>query len=136
MRWRHGPRPWRCAGSRARPPEPPRFIAEKIGLGHWQKGDRDPSIVDFQRGIDLLKGGEPCRGLVELYEDAALLYLETGDNISRSMPAEKAQMLSEALGPSSTAARASLTFGRVSAGSATWTSARKPRAIGCAAPGR
>jgi tetratricopeptide (TPR) repeat protein len=88
-------------------------LHRKLGLGHWQKGDRDPSIVNFQRGIDLLKGGEPCRELVELYEDAALLYLETGDNMLAIYAAEKAQMLSEALGPSSTAARSSLTFGRV-----------------------
>src|SRR4029079_12420723 len=79
-------------------------LHRKLGLGHWQKGDRDPSIVNFQRGIDLLKGGEPCRELVELYEDAALLYLETGDNMLAIYAAEKAQMLSEALGPSSTAA--------------------------------
>jgi class 3 adenylate cyclase/tetratricopeptide (TPR) repeat protein len=88
-------------------------LRRKVGLGHWQKGDRDLSIVNFQRGIDLLKGGEPSRELVELYEDAALLYLETGDNMLAIYAAEKAQMLSEALGPSSTAARASLTFGRV-----------------------
>ena len=88
-------------------------LHRKIGMGHWQKGDRDPSIVNFQQGIDLLKGAEPCRELVELYEDAALLYLETGDNMLAIYAAEKAQMLSEALGPSSTAARASLTFGRV-----------------------
>jgi adenylate cyclase len=94
----------------------PARIAElhrKIGSGHWQKGDRDLSVVNFQRGIDLLKGGEPCSELVELYEDAALLYLETGDNMLAIYAAEKAQMLSEALGPSTTAARASLTFGRV-----------------------
>ena len=96
-------------GERARIAE----LHRKIGLGHWQKGDRDPSIVNFQQGIDLLKSGEPCRELVELYEDAALLYLDTGDNMLAIYAAEKAQMLSEALGPSSTAARASLTFGRV-----------------------
>jgi class 3 adenylate cyclase/tetratricopeptide (TPR) repeat protein len=95
--------------------EPDRIaeLHRKIGSGHWQKGNRDQSVVNFQRGIDLLKGGEPCRELVELYEDAALLYLETGDNMLAIYAAEKAQMLSEALGQSTTAARASLTFGRV-----------------------
>ena len=44
-------------GERARIAE----LHRKIGLGHWQKGDRDPSIVNFQQGIDLLKSGEPCR---------------------------------------------------------------------------
>ena len=88
-------------------------LHRKIGSGLWQKGDREASIARFQRGIDLLKDGDPCRELVELYEEAASLYVETGDNMLAIYAAEKAQRLAEALGQSSTASRAHLAFGRV-----------------------
>ena len=88
-------------------------LHRKIGAGLWHKADRESSIAHLQRGIDLLKDGEPCRELVELYEEAASLYVETGDNMLAIYAAEKAQRLAEALGQSSTASRAHLTFGRV-----------------------
>ena len=88
-------------------------LHRKIGSGLWHKGDRSASIAHFQRGIDLLKDGEPCRELIELYEEAASLYLETGDNMLAIYAAEKAQRLADTLGQSSTASRAHLTFGRV-----------------------
>ncbi len=88
-------------------------LHRKIGAGLWHKGDRDSSIAHLQRGIDLLKDAEPCRELIELYEEAASLYVETGDNMLAIYAAEKAQRLAEALGQSSTASRAHLTFGRV-----------------------
>ena len=88
-------------------------LHRKIGAGLWHKGDRESSIAHLQQGIDLLKDAEPCRELIELYEEAASLYVETGDNMLAIYAAEKAQRLAEALGQSSTASRAHLTFGRV-----------------------
>lgn len=96
-------------GDRARAGE----LHRKIGLGLWHKADRESSIAHFQQGIDLLKDGEPCRELIELYEEAASLYVETGDNMLAIYAAEKAQRLAEELGQSATASRAHLTFGRV-----------------------
>ena len=94
----------------------PRRIGElhrKIGSALWHKADREASISHFQEGIDLLKDGEPCRELIELYEEAASLYVETGDNMLAIYAAEKAQRLAEALGQSATVSRTHLTFGRV-----------------------
>ncbi|MCB0874946.1 MAG: AAA family ATPase, partial [Solirubrobacterales bacterium] len=88
-------------------------LHRKIGAGLWHKADRESSIAHLQRGIDLLKDAEPCRELVELYEEAASLYVETGDNMLAIYAAEKAQRLAEALGQSAIASRAHLTFGRV-----------------------
>jgi class 3 adenylate cyclase/tetratricopeptide (TPR) repeat protein len=88
-------------------------LHRKIGTGLWHKGDRESSIAQFQHGIDLLKDGDPCRELIELYAEAASLYVETGDNMLAIYAAEKAQRLAETLGQSSTASRAHLTFGRV-----------------------
>ncbi len=95
--------------SRARAGE----LHRKIGSGYWHKANRESSIAHFQQGIDLLKDGDPCRELVELYEEAASLYVETGDNMLAIYAAEKAQRLADALGQSATASRAHLTFGRV-----------------------
>jgi tetratricopeptide (TPR) repeat protein len=88
-------------------------LHRKIGTGLWHKADRESSIAHLQQGIDLLKDGEPCRELIELYEEAASLYVETGDNMLAIYAAEKAQRIAEALGQSATASRAHLTFGRV-----------------------
>jgi class 3 adenylate cyclase/tetratricopeptide (TPR) repeat protein len=98
-----------AAGNRARAGE----LHRKIGTGLWHKADRESSIAHFQEGIDLLKDGEPCRELIELYEEAASLYVETGDNMLAIYAAEKAQRTAEALGQSATASHAHLTFGRV-----------------------
>jgi len=88
-------------------------LHRKIGAGLWHKADRESAIAHLQRGIDLLKDGEPCRELVDLYEEAASLYVETGDNMLAIYAAEKAQRLAEALGQSAIASRAHVTFGRV-----------------------
>ena len=88
-------------------------LHRKIGSALWHKADREASISHFQEGIDLLKDGEPCRELIELYEEAASLYVETGDNMLAIYAAEKAQRLAEALGQSATVSRTHLTFGRV-----------------------
>ncbi|MGH2951755.1 MAG: AAA family ATPase, partial [Solirubrobacterales bacterium] len=56
-------------------------LHRKIGAGLWHKGDREGSIEHYQRGIDLLKDGPPSLELVRLYEEAASLYMHTGDNM-------------------------------------------------------
>ncbi len=88
-------------------------LHRKIGAGLWQKGDREASIEHYQRGIDLLKDGPPCRELVRLYEEAASLYMHTGDNMLAIYASEKALRLAERLGEAAAASRAHGIFGRV-----------------------
>ena len=79
----------------------------------WHKGDREGSIEHYQRGIDLLKDGPPCLELVRLYEEAASLYMHTGDNMLAIYASEKALRLAERLGEAAAASRAHGIFGRV-----------------------
>ena len=72
-------------------------LHRKIGAGLWQKGDREGSISNYQRGIDLLKDGPPSLELVRLYEEAASLYMHTGDNMLAIYASEKALRLAERL---------------------------------------
>ena len=88
-------------------------LHRKIGAGLWQKGDREGSIGHYQRGIDLLKDGPPCLELVRLYEEAASLYMHTGDNMLAIYASEKALRLAERLGEAAAASRAHGIFGRV-----------------------
>jgi class 3 adenylate cyclase/tetratricopeptide (TPR) repeat protein len=88
-------------------------LHRKIGAGLWQKGDREGSIEHYQRGIDLLKDGAPCLELVRLYEEAASLYMHTGDNMLAIYASEKALRLAERLGEAAAASRAHGIFGRV-----------------------
>ena len=88
-------------------------LHRKIGAGLWQKGDREGSIEHYQRGIDLLKDGPPCLELVRLYEEAASLYMHTGDNMLAIYASEKALRLAERLGEAAAASRAHGIFGRV-----------------------
>jgi len=88
-------------------------LHRKIGAGLWQKGDREGSIEHYQRGIDLLKDGPPCLELVRLYEEAASLYMHTGDNMLAIYASEKALRLAERLGEAGAASRAHGIFGRV-----------------------
>ena len=64
-------------------------------------------------GIDLLKDGPPCIELVRLYEEAASLYMHTGDNMLAIYASEKALRLAERLGEAAAASRAHGIFGRV-----------------------
>src|SRR5207247_2418702 len=73
-------------------------LHRKIGAALWHKGDREGSIEHYQRGIDLLKDGPPCLELVRLYEEAASLYMHTGDNMLAIYASEKALRLAERLG--------------------------------------
>jgi class 3 adenylate cyclase/tetratricopeptide (TPR) repeat protein len=88
-------------------------LHRKIGAGLWHKGDRESSIDHYQKGIDLLKDGPPCLELVRLYEEAASLYMHTGDNMLAIYASEKALRLAERLGEAAAASRAHGIFGRV-----------------------
>jgi adenylate cyclase len=88
-------------------------LHRKIGAGLWHKGDRAASIDHYQKGIDLLKDGPPSIELVRLYEEAASLYMHTGDNMLAIYASEKALRLAERLGEAAAASRAHGIFGRV-----------------------
>jgi class 3 adenylate cyclase/tetratricopeptide (TPR) repeat protein len=88
-------------------------LHRKIGAGLWHKGDREGSIEHYQKGIDLLKDGPACLELVRLYEEAASLYMHTGDNMLAIYASEKALRLAERLGEAAAASRAHGIFGRV-----------------------
>ncbi|MGH2981659.1 MAG: adenylate/guanylate cyclase domain-containing protein, partial [Solirubrobacterales bacterium] len=88
-------------------------LHRKIGAGLWHKGDRSSSIDHYQKGIDLLKDGPPSIELVRLYEEAASLYMHTGDNMLAIYASEKALRLAERLGEAAAASRAHGIFGRV-----------------------
>ena len=88
-------------------------LHRKIGAALWHKGNREGSIEHYQRGIDLLKDGPPCLELVRLYEEAASLYMHTGDNMLAIYASEKALRLAERLGEDAAASRAHGIFGRV-----------------------
>jgi class 3 adenylate cyclase/tetratricopeptide (TPR) repeat protein/type II secretory pathway predicted ATPase ExeA len=88
-------------------------LHRKIGAAFWHKGDRRASIDNYQRGIDLLKDGPPCLELVRLYEEAASLYMHTGDNMLAIYASEKALRLAERLDEARAASRAHGIFGRV-----------------------
>ncbi len=88
-------------------------LHRKIGAGLWHKGDRAASIEHYQRGIDLLKDGPPSLELVRLYEEAASLYMHTGDNMLAIYASEKALRLAQRLDEAAAASRAHGIFGRV-----------------------
>jgi class 3 adenylate cyclase/predicted ATPase len=88
-------------------------LHRKVGAALWHKGERRASIDNYQRGIDLLKDGPPCIELVRLYEEAASLYMHTGDNMLAIYASEKALRLAERLGEARAASRAHGIFGRV-----------------------
>ncbi len=88
-------------------------LHRKIGAGLWHKGERQSSIDHYQKGIDLLKDGAPCLELVRLYEEAASLYMHTGDNMLAIYASEKALRLAERLDEARAASRAHGIFGRV-----------------------
>ncbi len=88
-------------------------LHRKIGAGLAHKGERKQAIEHHQRGINLIKDGEPSLALVRLYEEAAWLYMQTGDNMLAIYAAEKALRLAERLGEVRAASRAHGIFGRV-----------------------
>jgi len=88
-------------------------LERKVGAALWQKGAVKEAIEHYQRGIGLLKDGPPARELVLLYEEAATLYMYTGDNMLAIYAAEKALRLAERLEEAGAASRAHEVFGRV-----------------------
>ena len=88
-------------------------LHRKIGAGLWHKGQRKQAIEHHQKGINLLKDGAPTLELVRLYEEAASLYMQTGDNMLAIYAAEKSLRLAERLGETRAASRAHGIFGRV-----------------------
>src|ERR671923_146864 len=88
-------------------------LHRKIGAGLSHKGERKAAIEHYQKGINLLKDGPPRIELVRLYEEAAWLYLHTGDNMLAIYASEKALRLAERLGETRAASRAHGIFGRV-----------------------
>ncbi len=88
-------------------------LHRKIGAALSHKGERKGAIEHYQRGINLLKDGPPRLELVRLYEEAAWLYLHTGDNMLAIYASEKALRLAEKLGETRAASRAHGIFGRV-----------------------
>src|SRR5262245_56849187 len=105
----------RCLSSHRAQEELARVAAlhRKIGAARWHKGERRASIDNCQRGIDLLKDGPPCIELVRLYEEAASLYMHTGDNMLAIYASEKVLRLAERLDEARAASRAHGIFGRV-----------------------
>jgi class 3 adenylate cyclase/tetratricopeptide (TPR) repeat protein len=88
-------------------------LHRKIGAAMWHKGETRQAIEHYQKGINLLKDGPPCLELVRLYEEAASLYMHTGDNMLAIYASEKALRLAERLGETRAASRAHGIFGRV-----------------------
>ena len=88
-------------------------LHRKIGAALSHKGERKAAIEHYQKGINLLKDGPPRIELVRLYEEAAWLYLHTGDNMLAIYASEKALRLAERLGETRAASRAHGIFGRV-----------------------
>ena len=85
----------------------------KIGAALAQQGERRAAIEHYQQGMNLLKDGPPTRELVRLYEDAAWLYVQSGDNMLAIYAAEKALRLAQQLGEATAVSRAHGIFGRV-----------------------
>src|SRR5215218_3849664 len=88
-------------------------LHRRIGAALSHKGERKTAIEHYQKGINLLKDGPPRIELVRLYEEAAWLYLHTGDNMLAIYASEKALRLAERLGETRAASRAHGIFGRV-----------------------
>jgi tetratricopeptide (TPR) repeat protein len=88
-------------------------LDRKIGAALAHKGERKQAIEHHQRGINLLKDAPASVTLVRLYEEAASLYMQVGDNMLAIYAAEKALRLAERLGTVAAASRAHGIFGRV-----------------------
>ena len=88
-------------------------LHRRIGSALSHKGERKTAIEHYQKGINLLKDGPPRIELVRLYEEAAWLYLHTGDNMLAIYASEKALRLAERLDETRAASRAHGIFGRV-----------------------
>jgi class 3 adenylate cyclase/tetratricopeptide (TPR) repeat protein len=88
-------------------------LHRKIGAALAHKGERTLAIQHHQQGINLIKDGPPSLALVRLYEEAAWLYMQVGDNMLAIYASEKALRMAERLGEVGAASRAHGIFGRV-----------------------
>ncbi len=88
-------------------------LHRKVGAALAHKGERKSAIEHHQQGINLIKDEEPSLTLVRLYEEAAWLYMQVGDNMLAIYASEKALRLAENLGEARAASRAHGIFGRV-----------------------
>jgi tetratricopeptide (TPR) repeat protein len=88
-------------------------LHRKIGAALAHKGERKQAIEHHQQGINLIKDLPPSLALVRLYEEAAWLYMQVGDNMLAIYASEKALRLAETLGEARAASRAHGIFGRV-----------------------
>ncbi|HEX4186271.1 MAG TPA: adenylate/guanylate cyclase domain-containing protein [Solirubrobacteraceae bacterium] len=88
-------------------------LHRKIGAALAHKGERTQAIEHHQKGINLIKDAPPSLALVRLYEEAAWLYMQVGDNMLAIYASEKALRLAERLGEMRAASRAHGIFGRV-----------------------
>ncbi|HEY4427772.1 MAG TPA: adenylate/guanylate cyclase domain-containing protein [Solirubrobacteraceae bacterium] len=88
-------------------------LHRKIGAALAHKGERGEAIQHHQQGINLIKDAPPSLALVRLYEEAAWLYMQVGDNMLAIYASEKALRLAERLGEVGAASRAHGIFGRV-----------------------
>jgi class 3 adenylate cyclase/tetratricopeptide (TPR) repeat protein len=88
-------------------------LHRKIGAALAHKGERTQAIQHHQQGINLIKDAPPSLVLVRLYEEAAWLYMQVGDNMLAIYASEKALRLAERLGEVRAASRAHGIFGRV-----------------------
>jgi tetratricopeptide (TPR) repeat protein len=104
-----------CLDFQRREEDLPRLgdLNRKLAAALWQKGALKEAIERYQRGIGVLKDGPPSPELVRLYEEAATLYMHTGDNMLAIYAAEKALRLAERLDEAAAASRAHEVFGRV-----------------------
>jgi tetratricopeptide (TPR) repeat protein len=84
-----------------------------VGAALAHKGERKSAIEHHQQGINLIKDSPPTLALVRLYEEAAWLYMQIGDNMLAIYASEKALRLAENLGEPRAASRAHGIFGRV-----------------------
>lgn len=88
-------------------------LHRKVGAALAHKGERKSAIEHHQKGINLIKDSPPALALVRLYEEAAWLYMQIGDNMLAIYASEKALRLAEDLGEPRAASRAHGIFGRV-----------------------
>ena len=88
-------------------------LHRRLGAAFWEKGETRAAIEHYQHGINLLKDRPPDLALVALYEEAATLYMNTGDNMLAIYAAEKALRVAEGLSETRAAARAHGIFGRI-----------------------
>jgi adenylate cyclase len=107
--WRRGLDYWRDRDA----PDHVAELQRKIGAALAHKGERKTAIEQLQQGINLIKDLPPSLALVRLYEEAAWLYMQVGDNMLAIYAAEKALRLAEQLSEIGAASRAHGIFGRV-----------------------